>query len=212
MNRNLLIGLVAAMVVGGGVVAYVATQNDDDANQNGNGAQTQDGDTPQFSPVSTEGLDFVGTITGAGQEGEVTFEYDKDSQSFRYIASSNGEAIETITTPDAYYAMTGGRWIKYPTGTNSGFDPESYQYDDGELANYQGNSAYQGTESCAAGTCHVWRTTSEGSESTLLIDTDTGYIVRVSTTTGGQTSSIDYEYKDVTITPPADAEEISFPD
>lgn len=211
MNRNLLIGLIAAVVVGGGVAAYVATRNgDDSANQNGNSAQN--GDTPQFSPVSTEGLDFVGTISGAGQEGEVTFEYDRDSQSFRYVASSNGQAIETITTPDAYYAMAGGRWIKYPTGTDSGFDAENYQYDDGELASYQGNSAYQGTESCAAGTCHVWRTTTEASESTLLIDADTGYIIRVSTTVNGQTSSIDYEYKDVTITPPADAEEVNFPD
>lgn len=210
MNRNLIIGLVAAVVVGGGIWAYLANQ-DDEATSNDTNQSQQDGENPAFNATSTADLDFVGTISGSGQEGTIVFEYDKDTDSIRYIATSaDGSEIQTITTPDAYYAQANGQWIKYPTGTDSGFNPDNYQYTADELATYQG-SAYQGTQDCASGTCHVWRYNAGNTESTLLIDTSTGYIVRVSSVVGDQTSAIDYEYKEVSITAPADAQEIELP-
>lgn len=214
MNRNVLIAIGIVLVLGIGAFAYMGMTDNDDNDTNTNQANTgqnNDGETPQFNPAATTDRDFVGTISGSGQEGTVVFEYDNDSESFRYVATANGEGIETITTPDAYYAMANGQWIKYPTGTDSGFDADDYQYGNDELEDYRNSSAYQGTQQCSAGTCHVWQTTIGNSQSTLLIDTDTGYIVRVSTTAGDQTSAIDYEYKEVTITAPTDAQEIELP-
>jgi hypothetical protein len=210
MNRNLVIGVVVAAVVGVGAVIYFATQGEDNGDTANNSANQSDqsGDAPLFNPTGTNGLDFVGLISGSGAEGDITFEYDKDSDSFRYLASSNGEAIETITTPDAYFAMAGGEWIKYPANTSSSFDAAEYQYDDDDLNTYQGSSIYAGTEACSTGTCHVWRHTAENTETTLLVDTETNYIVRVSAKVGEQTSVIDYEYKDVTVTPPTDFQEL----
>lgn len=210
MNRNLVIGLIVAVLVGGGIWAYMSSQDEDNNTDNTSQSQ-QNGETPTFNATSTDQQDFVGTITGSGQEGSVVFEYDKDSDSFRYVAtSSEGGEIETITTPEAYYTRANDTWIKYPTADNTGFDASSYQYTNEELGAFN-SSAYQGTQSCATGTCHVWRYTTENTESTLLIDTETGYIVRVSNVVGDQTSAIDYEYKSVTISAPADAQEIEIP-
>lgn len=210
MNKGLIIGIVAAVIIGGGAMAYFAMQDDDGSSDDTtNTSQNQDNDgNPTFNAAATDNRDFVATISSGVEGGDSSFEYDVDSKSFRYKASASGQSIETIITPDAYYSMANGEWIKYPTATGSGVDPESYQYNTSEIDAYRGTSNYVGRESCSAGTCDVWRTTSAGAESTLFIETGTGYIVKVETTLDGKTSSIEYDYKSVTITPPTDFQEL----
>lgn len=210
MSRNLIIGIIAFLVVGG-TATYLVMQDDDVADDVGQAVNEATENSPVFNATSTNDKDFVGTITSNSQEGAVTFAYDHDTNSFRYTATGESGTIETITTPDAYYAMADDQWVKYPTGTDSAFDPSSYQYDQDELSQYSGANNYVGTEDCATGTCHVWRYTIDNYQSSLFVDTATGYVVRVETNNNGQTSSIDYSYEEVNITPPADAQEIELP-
>lgn len=211
MNKNLIIGIVAAVVIGGGAVAYVATRgdDDDDANNNNTISQSQNDDVNAFNPLSTEGLSVVMTITSSNQEGEGVFEFDGEGNS-RYVATQNGQAIEFIITSDGYFTKAGDQWIKYPTtaSTQSGIDATAYQYDDSELTAYRNTAVHQGQQSCSAGTCDVWAYSAGGAESKIYIDTDTRYISQVETSANGQTSTVTYEYKDVTITPPTDYQEL----
>ena len=210
MKKSLIVGIVVAVLIGGGAVAYFAMKDDDGGNDDTtNTSQSQDNNgNPTFNPAATDNRDFVATINSGTEGSDSSFEYDVDSESFRYKASASGQSIETIITPDAYFTMANGEWIKYPTATGSGVDPESYQYSTAELSAYEGTSSYVGQESCSAGTCDVWRTSSAGAESALFIETGTGYIVKVETTVDDKTSSIEYDYKDVTINPPTDFQEL----
>lgn len=208
MNKGLIIGIIAAVVIAGGAVAYFSMPDESDNNNASTNQNQANNNLPTFNAASTDSRDFVATISSGVEGGDSSFEYDVDSKSFRYKASASGQTIETIITPDAYFTMANGEWIKYPTTTGSGIDPESYQYNTNEIDAYKGTTTYVERESCSAGPCDVWRTTSAGAVSTLFIDTATGYIVRVETTVDGKTSSIAYDYKNVTIAPPTTYQEL----
>lgn len=214
MSRGAIIGVIAAVLLVGGAAAYVITRNDDEptGNQTNTSEQTDDhhDDDPVFNPISTEGRDFEATFSGSQASGSSSFEYDADNKAVRFIAAQGDNEIETITTPDAYYARTGDEWIKYPVASST-FDAESYQYDEQELGTYQNSAAshYAGVQDCSgpSGSCHVWEF-GAGSETTIYLDTGNGYIVKVISMANGQISTVEYDYKPVTITPPTEFKEL----
>ena len=120
--------------------------------------------------------------------------------------------MEIIYTSDAYYACQGDNCVKYPISqsSNSGFDPSAYTYDQAKLASYT-SPANKGQQSCPSGTCDVWEVSAGGYSSKLYIDSDTKRITQVESTVAGKTSKIVYEYKDVSITVPANAQTIPVP-
>ena len=212
MTRPVLIGvIVAAVVVLGGGAAYMLTKDDNGETEQTNTSQAnQSTNANAFSPASTEGLEFTATITTDGA-GTATFEHD-DKGSTRYVATTGGQQMEIIYTSDAYYSCQGHDCVKFPISqsSNSGFDPSQYTYDENKLASYA-SPAYKGQQSCESGTCDVWEVSAGGYTSTLYVDSSTKRITKVQGTVGGKTSTIVYEYKDVTITVPANARTITVP-
>lgn len=216
MTRPVMIGAAVLLIaVGGGAAYFVITADEDDSNSQ-NTSQSTDNQSSenQFAPASTEGLEFKATITttGGGTAGTSTIEHD-DQGNTRYTASRSGQQTEIIYTMDAYYMCTADNCIKYPISqsSNSGFNPSDYTYDESKISGYRSGSTYQGQQSCPGGTCDVWSVSSGGVSSTIFIDADSKRIVQVEGSVGGVTSRTVYEYVDVTISIPEDAQEINLP-
>ncbi len=210
MNKNVIIAIVAVIVIGGGgAAAYFYTQNDNTASSDTNTTAT-DKRPSVFEPKQTTDRDFKATLTTEGETVKTSFEYDTDEKVFHYESNVDGQTFESITTEDAQYMYTNDKWLKYPVGQqqSTNFDPEEYQFDDEELRDYQSNVEYKGTESCSVGRCHVWKADTPESESTFYVSTKDGYIVKVETVVDGKISTITYEYEDVEIEVPTDAQEL----
>lgn len=212
MNKRLLIGAIVVLLVGGGAAAYFVTKDDDTStpatSQIGNNQPTAN---PAFNAASTEGLEFKATISTAigGQATESTIEQD-DKGNTRYVASAGGRQMEIIYTSDAYYSCQGNNCVKFPVSqsSNSGFNPSDYTYDQSKLAGYVSGAAYKGQKSCPSGTCDVWSINTGGSTSTFYIDSTTKRITQVESTIAGSSTKIVYDYANVTITVPANAQTV----
>ena len=212
MKRTVIIGVVAVLVVVGGA-AYIATKDDDKSSSSKNTSQTAGNqsanDQNNFAPASTEGLPFIATISieGGGTTTVAKLEYDGKDKT-RYTATQNNQQMQFIYTTDAYYSCTDDKCIKFPmsSSTSSGFNPSDYQYGADKLSGYRSGAAYKGKQSCSSGTCDVWSVSVDGATSTLYVDSGTKRITQVDSTQGAKTSKIVYEYKDVTIDVPANAQ------
>lgn len=209
MTRPVLIAVVAAVIIAGGAGAYTLTKDNKDkaprpASQNTNSQSS-------FAAQPTEGLEFKATITttSGNTSTQATIERD-DKNNTRYVTGQVGQQMEIIYTSDAYYSCQGGNCTKFPISQsgNSGFDPSAYTYDQSKLSGYRNNSSYKGKQSCPAGTCDVWSVSVGGATSTIYVDTDTKRISQVEGSQGGGTSKIVYEYTDVTINIPANAQAV----
>ena len=211
MSRPVLIGVVVAAVLVAGGAAYMLTRDEDSDNQQQSSQDSTNSGSSAFSPASTEGLEFTATISVDGSE-TATLEHD-DQNNSRYVTTIGGQQTEIIYTSDAYYTcQSGGNCIKFPLSqsSNSGFNPSDYTYDENKLSSYA-SPAYKGQGSCESGTCDVWEVSAGGVTSTLYVDTNTKRITKVQGTVNGKTSTIVYDYKDVTITVPANAQTITTP-
>ncbi len=215
MSRRMIVGIIVAVVLIGGGVAYVATKDNEDSDKNNtNTSQTgsnSGSSTNTFNPASTEGLEFKATLTTTSTSGttEATIEHD-DKGNTQYTATTNGQQVKIIYTSDAYYMCTGDSCIKYPSSqsSNSGFNPSDYTYDQSKLSGYKNGAAYKGQKSCASGTCDVWSVSAGGFTSTIYVDSATKRITQVDSSIGGNSTKIVYDYSDVTITVPANTQTI----
>jgi hypothetical protein len=211
----MMIGLgAAAIIVVGGGAAYLLTQDNEDSNSTDT-SQSSTGDASQansFNPNWSETQPFVATIT---TDGEVTGTIASDGEgAISFTATVNGQESRFIYTDDAYYACTGDECTKLPLSqsSTSSFDPAQYQFDEDRISSLKGLTSYKGQEPCGSTTCDVWEYSTEGTTSTLYLDTNTKSIVRVRhVSANGQESDITYEYKDVSIAVPANAQEINIP-
>src|SRR3990167_1460111 len=212
MTKPVLIGVIVAVVVVGGGAAYVLTKDDEDKTKTTTSQENgSNSNASAFNPASTEGLEFKATLTTTGTTGttEATIKHD-DKGNTQYTATTNGQQVKIIYTADAYYMCTGDNCIKYPSSqsSSSGFNPSDYTYDQSKLAGYANGAAYKGQKSCASGTCDVWSVSAGGGTSTLYVDRSTKRITQVESTIAGNTTKIVYDYSDVTITVPANAQTI----
>ena len=132
MSRRKIIGIIVAVVLIGGAVAYFATKDSEDSDKNkASTSQTSSNSgssSNAFNPASTEGLEFKATLTTTGTTGttEATIEHD-DKGNTQYIATTGGQQVKIIYTSDAYYMCTGDNCLKYPSSqsSSSGFNPSS---------------------------------------------------------------------------------------
>ncbi len=215
----MVVGIIVAVVVVGGA-GYFFTQRGSDpsesnasnAEQNSNEQSTVDVST--FDAVPTSGTSFSATITSKSADGKTTqavMEYDKSTGNTSYSSQDDGKTFKMVYTKDAYYmCQDGDTCIKYPlngVGDNS-FDPSTYEYTDAEIEGFRNTAVDAGEQDCPSGKCYVWKVTENGYESSVFIDTKTKRIVQVEGTSEGTTSKIVYEYKDVSVVPPANAQEI----
>lgn len=215
MSRNLVIGaLVAGVLVLGGGAFYVSNRN----NGSSSGSQATNNkasSNPSFDALSPTDESYVATITTTDAEGktsQASMEYDKQSGNVKYSATSNGETVSFVYTSDAYYVcQKDGTCIKYPNngiGGGSAFDPTTYQYTGDELNGWKSTSSYQGEQSCPAGSCDVWQVEESGSKLTFYISDDKRISKVETVQSDGSKSSLTYDYKNVTVTQPANAQEI----
>jgi len=214
MKKRIVIGVIIAFLIGGGAV-YFLTKSDkkDNSETKANSNSSQSSSGSDFAPVSTKGLDFTATITSTGASGESTAKIEQDGDKTRYVATADGQETQVIYTSDAYYTCTNGQCYKFAKtqSANSGVDVGSYEYDESEIANFRNTAAYKGKQDCPAGTCDVWSVTTAEETSTLYIDSKTKRISQVEGTNAGVTSKIVYDYKDVTIDVPQNAQTLQTP-
>jgi hypothetical protein len=215
MKKPVIIGIIVALLIGGGAAVYVLTREDkkdgaETSSQTNNGQTAGNSD---FAPVSTKGMDFSATLTTASPQGSTSAKIEQDGDKTRYVATQDGQEIQIINTPDAYYSCTGDQCFKFALSQsgNSGVDVGSYQYDESEISNFRNTAAYQGKKDCPAGTCDVWSVTVGTGTSTLYIDTKTKRISQVESTQSGTSTKIVYDYKNVTIDIPANAQTLQTP-
>jgi hypothetical protein len=221
MNRNLIIGIVAAVVVVGGAAAYIVTSGDDGSQNNsastGQSSSTQEqassSGEKEFNPENTMQKSFVSTLSteGEGVTMSANIKYDGNG-TWQYETTTDGQDMQMIITPDAYYTYADGQWIKLPSSGDSttGFDPQAYEVTPEELSRFQSAMTYKGEASCPAGTCDLWEADRfEGSDKiSFYIDPATNTINQLTTEVGGSTTTITYTFQDVTIEIPTDVREL----
>src|SRR5690606_5473649 len=127
----------------------------------------------------------------------------------RMVGERDGTRFETIFTSDAFYSCEGDNCIKFPVtqSQSAPFQPGEYVYEEGDIDDLSDMANYKGRGDCPAGTCDIWEVTEDGTTSELLLDSNQR-ISQVRGTYDGSTVTITYEYKNVTIDIPANAQTI----
>ncbi len=206
MKKTIPIIIALIIVVAGAAVFLMARNNDDTPTQ----TTSQGESTNSFNAVSTSGVSFVATITTTTTDGKTVtgvMESDSKNGAVKYTASTAGATTTMIYTKDAFYmCQTADNCIK-SSAANASFNPSAYEYSDDELAQFKSSSTKVGTESCPSGTCDVWNVSSEGYQSKIYLDQKTKRVSQVVGGTDQATSTIVYDYKDVTVTIPQNAQE-----
>ncbi len=210
MKKLAIILIGAIVVVGGGFGIYSVTKGSgdkDDSNTSSNSSNT-------FSPVANSKLSFEATITtvSKGKTTVAVMESDAKTGAVRYSADENDGSLAMIYTKDAYYTCQDeGGCFKFVLGKGQGasFDPKAYQYSESSLETFKQSSQKLATEDCKTGKCDVWQVANtDGTSTKIYIDNATKRVVKVSGQSGGATSTIEYDYKEVSVEVPKDAKEL----
>jgi hypothetical protein len=219
MGRNQIIGLVVGAVIVVGGVAFAATQGGESDNSNSATTQTEgstESDSTAFNPVNTMESDFVATFTISSNDSEEissVVEYDADGKTWQTTTNADGQEVKALITDDAYYTYANDQWLKLPkteASSASGLNPEDYEVTADELTEFQNVLQYKGEASCPAGTCDLWEAENyQGNDMiSFYVNKSDNTINQIVTKTIAGTSTIVYEYKDVTIEVPTDVREV----
>ena len=218
MSNKLLIGIVVLVVGAGGATFFALNQSDDTTE---NGSQTNqtsersdaenNNSEPTFNPQITGNKAFVATIEGTSEGSQaITGTIESDGEgNLRFEGVTAGESAE-------YYILADGRYIVCQAGScfstsseTSGFSADDYNVTDDDVAEFKDTATYVGKEDCPAGTCDVWQVNDEGVETKIYISTKDSLVSQVVGVDDVDTFKIVYEYKDVTINPPTNVQDIS---
>lgn len=213
MKKAIIIIVAVLVVAAGGFAIYKVTQKDDKPASSTSDTQTQQSQSegPVFNPAAVDDLEFTATVTTTsnGKTAKGTLKFDGQGNS-EYNTTVHGQKSYIFMTKDAYYTCSGStsNCIKLPISQaeNAGVDPQEYEYNQEDINAWKSNATYKGQEACGNSTCDIWETTVEGQgTTTIYIDTNTHYIMKVTSVIDGTTSTIEYDYVDVTITLPKNA-------
>ncbi len=215
MKKVIIAVIIVLLLAGGGFLLLKHNKKSNNSANSTNDSQTSSNSSsnstsPGFDALSNTGVSYAATITSSanGKTTTSNMEFDKSNGAIRY---SVGKDTVVIYTKDAYYMCQGSaKCFKYPLKGSSaaGFDPSAYQYSANKLAGLKSSSTDKGTQSCPAGTCHVWGITSGSYSSEVFVDTNTKRISQVVGTTAVGTSKIVYDYKEVSITIPTNTQSL----
>ena len=165
-----------------------------------------------FSALANSNIPYVATVKSTSGDKTTTGTITSDGQGNTSYAYTVGTTTGTlIFTKDAYYACSSSSsCVKYPKSQSSSasFDPSTYQYDGSKLAELKNSANYKGQQACpapATGTCDVWSVTSNNVTSTIYVNASTHKIARVTTASGTTQNEVTYDYKNATVTVPANA-------
>ncbi len=214
MKKVLIIVAVVLVLAGGGAGAYYLLSRDD-AQPSTEATQTQpasETSTTGFAPASMEGVPFEATITveGEGKTIESVMKFDGKGNS-EYVAVQDGKRITMFFTEDFYYMCTNATTCfkyKITNGDTGSVDPSQYEFTEEDLNNMRATATYKGQQACQASTCDVWESTEGTTTVNIYIDTTTKRISQAITQTDRGTSTMVFEYKDVTVDVPKNAQEL----
>lgn len=215
MNKKILVAAAALVVVGGGAAFALTRPDKTNKDQASQQTSAEDDSTvnANFDPLTTGDTSFVATIdtTNEGQTTTGQMEYDKNNDALRFTSTSGEEVSVLVYTKDAYYfCQSEDTCYKaaLSQSSNSSFDRGLYEYSAEEIAAFRNTASYQGKRACPSGSCDTWKVSADGYDTTLYIDAGSKRITQVEGTSSTGTSKIVYDYKDVTVTPPANAQEL----
>lgn len=207
MNKKIIIGaIVTIVVVGGGIGAYVMSRNADNDANNGLNSQTTESMTSAatFSPVPNDSVSFEATLTGkAEREYTATLRYDGKGNS-SYSSDYGDGAFTMYMFGDEYISCYGETCFRLPDSNGDGNASEATQTYSEEDVNTFRNAATlkQASVKCGDETCSVWDVKTKTFEGTFYLDSKQR-MKKVEGAKDGTTWTMEYTYKPVTITRPA---------
>ena len=220
MSKNLILGVVAALILGAGGYFLLAGDDDTPSNSDQSANQTEDSqaaaENGSFTP--TTGLAFTADIKTTDSNGDVTngvLKYN-GTESWSWSSDASGETAEIRVVDGTFYTYDADSktWISFgstnPVGT---FDTSVYDYDGDELQNFKSQATSLGQQPCPAGTCEAWRAMNyEGNESFTMWFADNGQISQVSgVSNDGTEVMISYTYGNVEVNKPPNAQSFEIP-
>jgi hypothetical protein len=207
------IALVVSLVVVGGAVWFTQRDSTSDSQQTSSQttasqSQSSTGAT-EFSPVATTDVSYEAKLTSSkdGKTFTATMKSDGKGNS-EFEAEQSGQEFKVILTKDAYYSCTGDTCYRLNNRDGAAFNPDSYQYSTEDINSLRDKATYKGTAACGSATCDVWLVKDGASEGTVYIDQSTKRIMKADGVFDGNTGSLTFEYKPVTITVPANAQTV----
>lgn len=214
MKKALLIGGAVVLVLAAAGIGFLLFGNNSEdsgsSNQNEQQAETNQNDN-LFSAVPTDDLEFEATLSG--ETGDTSYEAvilsDGEGNS-KYSGQSNGEQFEMYSLNDGSSIVCNGGTCFKVNGSEAQtpVSADQYEYTGDDLTNFRDMVEYQGEASCPAGTCSVWRYDENRAVVEIYL-ADDGKISKLTTTSqDGDKFEIEYEYKEVSVTPPANVRSI----
>lgn len=211
MKKKLIVIVLIVLAVGGGA-AYTLTRSNKSSDSNTSSSSNSDN---QFTASPTDSA-FKATITTQTDSGQtvMVMEHDQAKNITKVTGSAGGSSFTYYYAPSGFYmCQTESSCMKYSSESSFAdvFDPTTYTYDETKLAALRTGSSYQGVKNCPAGSCNVWKVTSNNSSLLMYIDTKTHRISEVDSTYGTTTSKIEYDFNPVSLTLPENATTVTIP-
>lgn len=198
----IIIGIVIAIAIIGGIVAFVMMRGGDTTPSSSTNTANEVGNAsnPTFAPMSTAGISYEAKINGTAGDSTIaaTIEYDGKGNS-HYIGTAP-EPSETYQFGNEYIMCDDAHCMSIPT-TNQPAGSGEATYSDADIESWNNTAVYKGKQDCPSGTCDTWQITKDGHTGTLFIASD-GRISRSTWISSESSMTIDFEYKAITITRP----------
>ncbi len=212
MNKNVIIGIAAAVVLAGaGAGAYFYFQ---DEPANPKASNTSNNKTPVFSPKATGDTSFEATYTATTKAGVVTvgtIQIDKNGNS-KYTGTADNKEFASYQIDGDYISCTGGTCIQFSGSSDQeAVSSDEYAYSEEDYQAFRESAEYKGRVSCGSESCELWEVPKNAFTTSFYIN-DAGMIKKLKgERADGTTYEITYEYKDVTITRPENVRSFSIP-
>lgn len=225
MNKKLLIGIVAFVILAGGGSFFLLNNLDENSNNQTNDSVQQETtdstDASSVFPANSQSypVRIRGEVTdsaNAESNGTLTMAFQSESVWSMTMDLQDGTSSTILYIDNMSYFENpeDGTWMKIPFDGSAESPTSSYGIDESSHDQYRQSAAYQGKEACSLGTCDIWVWTDPANSSntaTIKFGSD-GRVAEISTHTGTATSTLAYDYDTpVNIEVPANVAEFEFP-
>ncbi len=208
MNKKYIAGIIVAVLVVGGVVTYITTKDNTSENNNTQTAQetqaSQNNDSGAvFNAVANSNVPFEAKMTGQGEANyEATLQYDGQGNS-SYSSDYGSGPVKMYMFGDEYISCFGDTCMRLPNSGSDSVANTKRSYSEAELNEFRNSATLkQSGVACGNETCNVWDVKTDGFTGVFYLDSQ-GRMQKVEGTAGSNTWIIEYTYKPVEITRPA---------
>lgn len=157
-----------------------------------------------FNTVPTAGLSFQANIDGTtldGQTYNATVLHDAKGNS-HLSGDVAEESFDLYSIDGRYIYCSNGDCIENPALSAPGpIGESSYILENEDLEQYRESAVNIGTADCGSNTCQIWERSEDSYTGRLYVD-DSGLVKKAEWSGDEGNFVINYEYKEVNITPP----------